>query len=197
MSERSNETVGVLLAGGQSSRMGKDKARLQLQGKTLLERCSSILLETGVNRVIVSGGQYQGGVVDCIPNKGPLGGIHSVLQSENIVSAKGLLISTVDMPAMKSELLKQLLVSGLACEKACIFEHHPFPMYLPNTTEVKTLVNTCLIQGELAVKHLLDKIGFESIENPDPFTMTNVNRPEEWQRFNQYYQESIGLVINE
>jgi molybdopterin-guanine dinucleotide biosynthesis protein A len=59
-------TIGVLLAGGKSSRMGENKAFLELQGEKFIDRMIRILLETGVDDVFVSGdfGKYQ-----CIPDK--------------------------------------------------------------------------------------------------------------------------------
>ena len=47
--------TGVVLAGGRSSRMGRDKALLEIDGCTLLDRAVALLHEAGAATVIVSG----------------------------------------------------------------------------------------------------------------------------------------------
>ena len=45
----------VILAGGQSSRMGKNKALLMREGKTQLQHCVDLMTEMGFAEVKVSG----------------------------------------------------------------------------------------------------------------------------------------------
>jgi CTP:molybdopterin cytidylyltransferase MocA len=54
--------IGVVLAGGLSSRMGRDKALLLWQGRPLIERQIAVLHEAGVDSVHISGERpdYQG-----------------------------------------------------------------------------------------------------------------------------------------
>src|SRR5512146_2769157 len=44
---------GIVLAAGRSSRMGRPKAGLELDGRTFLERCVSLLQEGGCRAVVV------------------------------------------------------------------------------------------------------------------------------------------------
>ena len=66
----------VILAGGRSSRMGRDKALLPLQGTTLLDRLLGIAQGLGWE-VAVAG--RPGGLPDARANAGPLAGIASGL----------------------------------------------------------------------------------------------------------------------
>lgn len=71
--------IGIVLAGGQSSRMGRDKALLTLRGKTFLSLARQALFGLGCARVVMSGapraewnGQH---VPDMMANMGPVGGM--------------------------------------------------------------------------------------------------------------------------
>ena len=69
---------GVVLAGGQSSRMGSDKANLILKNKTLLQNACELLTAAGASDVLISRNvqsttaQY---IADIYPGSGPLGGL--------------------------------------------------------------------------------------------------------------------------
>jgi molybdenum cofactor guanylyltransferase len=75
-------TLGVLLAGGQSSRMGTNKALLQLGDEQLISHMQHMMTNTTISKLIVSGPISITGtenLVDIHPEMGPLGGIYSVL----------------------------------------------------------------------------------------------------------------------
>ena len=53
--DKVNKTlIGLVLAGGQSRRMGQDKALMRYQGSTLIERASSLLKAAGCDEVLIS-----------------------------------------------------------------------------------------------------------------------------------------------
>ncbi len=73
----------IVLAGGASRRMGTDKTRIVLGGRTLLERSVDALRRAGAERIVVVGRDGDGAglpegvvaVADSSPGSGPLGGI--------------------------------------------------------------------------------------------------------------------------
>ena len=103
----------VILAGGRSSRMGRDKAWLPLDGRPLLasqlERVSSLdpgeLIISGRPGVDYSAFPYRV-VLDAEPDRGPLGGITTAFAA---TSAPQLLVLAVDLPHMTADWLRQLL----------------------------------------------------------------------------------------
>ncbi|MBQ4855860.1 molybdenum cofactor guanylyltransferase [Rhodanobacter sp. B2A1Ga4] len=99
--------IGVVLAGGLSSRMGRDKALLDWQGRPLIERQLAVLREAGIDDVRVSGHRpgYHG-VVDAMPQAGPLGGLAGI--ADALVSDAELLVIPVDMPLLHAALLRRL-----------------------------------------------------------------------------------------
>lgn len=105
-----NDVSAFILAGGRSSRMGTDKAFVEFQGRTLLNRALDLITSISPN-VYVLGRRERfsafGDVVeDEIPDHGPLGGIHAALRAS---SSDRNLILAVDMPFVTTAFLQYLL----------------------------------------------------------------------------------------
>jgi molybdenum cofactor guanylyltransferase len=100
---------GFVLAGGQSSRMGADKAFLALNGHSLLERALQTVSGVASGVSIVGSREKFGAfgivIADQFPSHGPLGGIHAAL----CASREELnLILAVDMPFVERRFLEFL-----------------------------------------------------------------------------------------
>ena len=107
------DVSGFVLAGGHSSRMGRDKALLLLQDEPLLAR-SIRLLGSVADQVRIVGSvskfhEFGEVVEDLFPGCGPLGGIHSALATS---STELNLMLAVDMPFVSSDLLAFLLTQA-------------------------------------------------------------------------------------
>jgi len=105
--------AAVLLAGGKSSRMGRDKAALIVGGEPLWQRQLAVLSATEPAELFISGksdGPYAGCgvevIVDEITDCGPLGGIGAALRR---CTRERLLVLAADMAAMTPEFLRSLL----------------------------------------------------------------------------------------
>lgn len=100
--------TGFVLAGGKSTRMGQDKAMLQMDGRTLLERALEVLRQVASEvRILGPRERYAGYGVpvieDIFPGCGPLGGIHAALSS---AQTRLNLIIAVDTPFLSAEFLR-------------------------------------------------------------------------------------------
>ena len=102
----------VILAGGQSSRMGRDKALLEVGGKTLLARQVELARETGAAEVFISSRadtDYSAFgcrvLEDELQAAGPLAGIARGLA---VAREPLLLVLAVDMAGMTGDFLKTL-----------------------------------------------------------------------------------------
>ena len=78
--------AGAVLAGGESRRMGRDKALIEIGGRPLLQVATDALAAAGLDPIVVVGGDASAigalghdHVADRHPGEGPLGGIISAL----------------------------------------------------------------------------------------------------------------------
>ncbi len=106
--------AGFVLAGGLSSRMGRDKALLKLDGVTLVER-SLAKLRIVCDEVAIAGGaaelhQFARVVPDTTAGSGPLGGIVAALEQS---SHEWNLFLPVDAPFVPVACLRALLEAAV------------------------------------------------------------------------------------
>lgn len=98
---------GAVLAGGKSSRMGRDKALVQLGGVTLIERAVETLRQVCTEVVILASNPaleiYGPLMPDLHPDCGPLGGIEAALAHSRF---DWNLLLPVDMPFVPTPLLR-------------------------------------------------------------------------------------------
>jgi len=111
------EFAGAVLAGGRSSRMGTDKARLLVGGETLLARQLRLLREAGARDRRVVGRSTDESVrepeVQFVSDRqvgaGPLAGLEAALETSG--SALTLVLA-VDLPFLTADLLRRLVQQG-------------------------------------------------------------------------------------
>lgn len=115
------QLVGVVLAGGKSSRLGRDKARILFEGQDLLSRTAG-LLRSVTPEVWVMGrdpadhGLHLPWRLDDIPGKGPVGGIITALR----VLDRPCLVLSCDLPFIERADLERLLQARAACAQAVL-----------------------------------------------------------------------------
>ena len=184
----------VVLAGGQSRRMGRDKALLQLpDGRTLLQRAQSLLCSLRVPGVeflppLVSGDR-PGGIADSALARGPLGGLHAVaghIRRENI-ACDALLVIPVDMPLLGVEQLEKLCAEGTGIEaRALCFGRCYLPLWLRlDEFSLEYLQRAITSEKEASVKALIRELGGRQLEIPPGNWHRNVNCPQEFAEIHQ------------
>jgi len=153
---------GALLAGGESRRMGLDKAGMLVGGVPLWQRQIAILRETGVDEVLVSGPDRpewrDAGLIvveDEPPACGPLGGLVSVLRR---TAHPLILVLAVDMPSMTSAFLRTLVDSGgahIGIVPKIGQRYEPLAAAYPAAALV--LAQECLAQGALSLQGFVSR----------------------------------------
>lgn len=122
-----SEFSAVLLAGGQSRRMGSDKALLDWQGRPLIAHMLDLLRRAGAARVVVSGDRPDWpGVPDAWPGRGPVGGLASTLPH---CPDGAVVVVPIDLPCLVPGRISRLLAE-LERAPATHFAGHPLPCAL-------------------------------------------------------------------
>lgn len=102
----------IILCGGRSKRMGRQKAFLPYAGKTLVEHCLDLMSELFSEVILVSNNpqdyeQLSANVVrDIVPNRGPLVGILSGLL---VASYEHSFVIPCDMPFVDKQLIRSMV----------------------------------------------------------------------------------------
>jgi molybdopterin-guanine dinucleotide biosynthesis protein A len=114
-----------ILAGGLSSRMGHDKARLRLGGRTLLSNVRHIAARLDIPVRVIRR--------DLVPRCGPIGGVITAFHRGR---ADAVLFLACDMPFITADLLRRVLRasrSGTAPVFATTRDGNGFPFLLPRS----------------------------------------------------------------
>jgi molybdopterin-guanine dinucleotide biosynthesis protein A len=169
-------TNGFILAGGQSRRMGRDKAALNWGNRSLLDHMVH-LLSTVADRVRVVG---RGDLPDRVAGKGPLGGILTALEAseteENLVVA-------VDLPLLTPGFLSGFHARFLASPRPLLVckVGESYPLCLGVRRSVKTEVARRIEAGNLAIHSFIDETDAEVLADGfDGSIFANANTPEDW-----------------
>ena len=172
---------GIVLAGGLSTRMGRDKALLPWQGRTLLEHMRGLLKQAGAREVWVSGNYPSfGGVPDRVARCGPLGGLYSVVMQMPDGPAW---VVPVDTPRLSPALLQRL---RLAEETACaVFADEPLPMRLQIDDHCRRVLQAFINDpmARRSLRALQERLGVTRLPlaPEDQALLLNCNTPSEWE----------------
>ena len=180
---------GLVLAGGRSSRMQRDKATLSYQGQNQLDRAMQ-LLDACVEQAYVSVRAVQRSdpararypqVVDAQEGLGPIAGITA---AQALMPDAAWLVLACDLPYLDAAVLAHLLGhrdparcatayrsshDGLPEPLCAVYEPHSAPLILDYLSSGKSCPRKFLIRSDA---HLL--------EQPDPRALDNINTPAEY-----------------
>jgi molybdopterin-guanine dinucleotide biosynthesis protein A len=180
----------AILAGGRSRRMGRDKAALLLEGRTLLDRQLALAWSLAPEEVWVSGraqaelgGVRARGLPDESPGQGPLGGLVTVLRATR---AAHVLVLAVDMPALDAGLLARLLArrtgaTGVVPRTRAGWEPLAavYPRALLGPAEAALVAGRRALHGLVEAAIAAGQLAAWDVEPADEAAFTNWNEPGE------------------
>lgn len=173
------ELSALILAGGKSSRMGRDKAALPWGNTTLLAYQFSRLRALGIEDVIISG---VGHLPDIYPGKGPLGGIHAGLTAAKHAS---LLVISADTPLVPDSLLEDLAEAHFSRKDDITVVSHKGglePLIGVYERSVIPEAEAILMTDSTSVRELFARASFSTYEYiGDPRLLRGCNTPAEYE----------------
>ena len=158
---KSYEFSAVLLAGGRSTRMGRDKASVEFAGEPLWRRQLATLRATGADELLISGrtdGPYaEGGVriiEDISPDAGPLAALEAVLP--RITTACAIVLA-IDLPAMHADFLTVMVKIALEKNRSVVPEFGGLfePLAAVYAPDILPLVVSHLRGPDRSMQHFL------------------------------------------
>ena len=178
----------LLLAGGRSSRMGRDKGELLYQGRTFIENLLQKADDLGIKKKYLSGHETERRDVQTVPDvykgRGPLGGMHACMEG---MDTPYCLVLPVDVPQFPLNVLKALLSfhKGLADikeqEQPLLLSHggRTEPLIGIYPTDMRADIAEAIKNHSAAVFSVLNQRGYQIFQaEMESWQAENVNTPE-------------------
>jgi molybdopterin-guanine dinucleotide biosynthesis protein A len=195
-----NETdavTGIVLAGGMSRRLGRDKAVETIEGRTLISRVLDSLAHVTQELVVVVNNHEREEelalpdsvvvAVDIYPDTGSLGGIFTGLSASG--NQWGFVVAC-DMPFLNLELLEYLLSQRGGHDVVVpVMDHRPEPTHAAYSRVCLPAIETRLRANDLKITKFFDDVRAKHVSqrrveeiDPGGLSFFNVNTEEDLTR---------------
>lgn len=185
--------TGVILAGGASSRMGKNKALLEVDGSPIISRTYRTLASMFHEVIVVTNSPREYEFLPCrkVPdiysNIGSIAGLHSALAHSNSPRA---FVTACDMPFLDQSVIRYLCLLQQEGYDAVIpfSEGGQEPLHAVYSSSCKEVFDRAIQRGERKILDILGEVEirevlYEEIRNVggQGTSFVNVNTPEEYE----------------
>jgi len=169
---------GVLLAGGDSRRMGRDKATIEFEGRPLWERQLAVLRNLGLQNVFISARTPPSWLpldvellLDDPPSRGPLSGLAKALDT---IRTTHLIALAVDMPFQSDEQLARLVDSATAgCGAVPMLGMHAEPLAAIYPREAASDFAAALSGSDFSLQRIVERLQARGKICPVPILEVN------------------------
>jgi molybdopterin-guanine dinucleotide biosynthesis protein A len=180
---------GLILAGGESSRMGEDKSLLDFHGKTQREHlhgllgkfCKKVFLSC---RAIEQIPIHLNPIPDHYNFKSPLNGI---LSAFNLNAHTALLSLPVDMPYIDEKIISHLITNRQKSKVAtCFYDSdgkEPEPLFAIWEPHALPLLMAYYQSGKFTPRGFLQNHDVAVLPSPDPRLHININSQDDLKHF--------------
>lgn len=183
---------GLVLAGGKSRRMGRDKALIEHGGESQLARAAR-LLEGHVKQVYVSTSADQADdaerrrypqIIDRYTDMGPLAGILSAMDEQPDAS---WLVLACDMPAVDAATITELLThsdtENPVVAYSSSYDGLPEPLCALYKPSARRIIDDFVARNVHCPRKILIEAGTLLLEQPSPHALDNLNSPADLEAF--------------
>ncbi|MFV9635799.1 molybdenum cofactor guanylyltransferase [Mycobacterium neumannii] len=175
--------AGIILAGGASRRMGRDKATLLYEGATLVERMVSLLKPRCAPIFVIAAPGQAIPALDAevlrdeVLGVGPLLATGRGLRAAADAGAELAFVSAVDMPLLTVELIDALVAPAVHVGADVVLPWDGRDHYLAGVyrTALAGRVDELIDAGERSMRALVDRVDTQRIVMPETRALTNIN----------------------
>ena len=207
MIDTSRGVTGIILAGGLSRRLGRDKAAEPIDGQPLVGRVMDALAQIADELVVVVNTPQRGWelplpdsvvvAVDIYPNAGSLGGIFTGLSS---ASNQWGIVVACDMPFLNLDLLSYLLSFRESHDAIVpVLDDRPEPTHAAYSKVCLSAIEARLEAGDLKIARFFDDVRVKYVSqrrvekiDPERHSFFNVNTEEDLARAHLLAGEEAG-----
>ena len=207
MIDTSRGVTGIILAGGLSRRLGRDKAVEPIDGQPLVGRVMDTLAQIADELVVVVNTPQRGRelplpdsavvAVDIYPNAGSLGGIFTGLSS---ASNQWGIVVACDMPFLNLDLLSYLLSFRESHDAVVpVLDDRPEPTHAAYSKVCLSAIEARLEAGDLKIARFFDDVRVKYVSqrrveeiDPERRSFFNVNTEEDLARARLLAGEGAG-----
>ncbi|MDZ7884871.1 MAG: molybdenum cofactor guanylyltransferase [Mycobacterium sp.] len=179
--------AGIVLAGGASRRMGRDKATLVVRGQTLVERVvSTVGTRCAPVFVIAAPGQALPDLPaqvlrDEVRGVGPLLATARGLRAAADTGGTWAFVCAVDMPHLDAGIIDELIEAAASSVADVVLpwdgrDHHLAGLY---RTALAARADELVAAGERSMRALVDAADTQRIVMEQRRELTNVNTPQD------------------
>ncbi len=190
MDLKPDNTTGVILAGGKSSRYGTNKAFAEMQGARLIDRVAQAMASVFPRLILVTNTPHEYAYLkipmfeDHIKGLGPIGGLYTGL--DMMPDPAGFFVAC-DMPFINPDLVLRMISMGTDYDAVVPkVDWMIEPLHALYAKSCLPFIKAAIKAGEYQIFKIYERIrvryvGEDEIKAFDPEfkTFFNVNRPEE------------------
>ncbi|HMP76787.1 MAG TPA: NTP transferase domain-containing protein [Kiritimatiellia bacterium] len=192
------ELNGLVLAGGRSTRMGRDKATLVYRGQPQVDvarellagLCADVFVSCRPDQSDLTGALLH----DAYDNIGPLAGILTAMDAH---PRAPWLVLACDLPFLDRATLEFLVAHRDATKPATAFRGRidglPEPLCAIYEPAMRAILHQFVREGLTCPRKALIRSNTHLLELPNPFALENANRPEEAERARDAASGGIAL----
>ncbi|MGV0794201.1 molybdenum cofactor guanylyltransferase [Mycolicibacterium sp. XJ1819] len=175
--------AGIVLAGGASRRMGRDKATVMFEGQTLVERTvTAVGARCAPVYVVAAPGQplpaLNAEVLrDEIRGVGPLLATGRGLRAAAEAGLELAFVCAVDMPFLSADLIDELVGPAVRLGADVVLPWDGRAHYLAGIyrTSLHTRITELVAAGERSMRALVHTVDTQRIVMPEQRALTNIN----------------------
>ena len=171
----------IILAGGKSSRMGKDKGLIKYRGKPMVQHVIDVCRTFTSDIVISTNNQIYSVfgyplVHDNFTEKGPIGGLEAAL---SISSTIDNIVCACDMPSLSPEIFELIMQKREGNFAVVVADDTGKVFPIPGWYRKSALpvIRQQINKGDYKMRSLLKKLDAETVVVSSEELLTNINYP--------------------
>lgn len=189
---RLSSCVGIVLAGGKSSRFGSNKALARVGSSSFVEHLYQLMNEVFEKTYVVlheASSQFSkmNTLLDIYPDGGPLNGIYSALMA---TEAPAIFVCACDLPMIRKQDIEHLLNQWQPDSSAVVYRRNKRwePLCGIYPRKLIRVLPKFLDAGYFRLQDFLNQVGALGVEYPGQDSvdsLLNINTPEDYQKLKE------------